>query len=168
MTAHNSLRLQWTDYFPGLVGKMTELHAVYYYDNWGLDVTFETQVGKEFSEFIADFQKDRDGLWAVKSVEALAGCIVIDGSQAETQGARLRWFIVAPPFQGQKIGRALLNRAVEFCRRNRYGAIYLWSFQGLDAARTLYERVGFKLAEEIEVSQWGRQLVAQKYELNLS
>jgi len=38
-----------TGYFPGVVGKITEQHAIYYYENWGFDVSFETQVGKELS-----------------------------------------------------------------------------------------------------------------------
>jgi hypothetical protein len=42
-------------YFPGAVGKITELHAVYYHENWGFDISFETQVGRELSEFLRDF-----------------------------------------------------------------------------------------------------------------
>jgi GNAT superfamily N-acetyltransferase len=159
--------LQWTGYFPGVIGKITELHAIYYHEHWGLDVSFEAQVGKEISEFIVEFQKDRDGLWIVTSGGALAGCLIIDGSQADTQSARLRWFIVAPKFQGLGIGRALMNRAIAFCGETGYREIYLWTFKGLDVARALYERVGFRLSEEIETHQWGRALVAQKFTLNL-
>ena len=56
-------------YYPGIVGKITELHAVYYHENWGFDVTFETQVGGELSEFVNQFEENRDGLWvAVKAL----------------------------------------------------------------------------------------------------
>jgi GNAT superfamily N-acetyltransferase len=167
MTHPKITGLQWIEYFPGAIGKITELHAIYYYENWHLDVSFEAQVGKEISEFIAGFQKDKDGLWIVTSGEMLAGCIVIDSSRADTQGARLRWFIVAPEFQGLGIGRALLNRAVAFCGEAGYRRIYLWTFKGLDVARSLYESIGFQLSEEIEAHQWGIELVAQKFELSL-
>ena len=40
-------------YYPGVVGRIIELHAVYYYENWGFDISFETQVGRELSEFMA-------------------------------------------------------------------------------------------------------------------
>jgi GNAT superfamily N-acetyltransferase len=156
---------QWTGYFPGAIGKITELHATYYYDHWNLDVSFETQVGKEISEFVAQFQDDKDGLWLIASGDDLAGCIIIDSSQVDTKGARLRWFIVAPKFQGLGMGRALLDRALAFCKEAGYGKIYLWTFKGLHVARSLYESKGFRLSEEIEAHQWGIDLVAQKYEL---
>lgn len=159
--------VQWTGYFPGAIGKITELHATYYYDQWNLDISFETQVGKELSEFVAQFQKDKDGLWLATSGDALAGCIIIDSAQVDTKGARLRWFIVAPKFQGLGMGRALLDRALAFCNEAGYGKIYLWTFKGLDVARSLYESKGFQLSEEIEAHQWGIDLVAQKYELSL-
>ncbi|NNG08385.1 MAG: GNAT family N-acetyltransferase, partial [Desulfobacteraceae bacterium] len=53
--------LELTGYYPGAVGKITEIHATYYSEHWGFDVSFETQVGREFSEFIKDFEENRDG-----------------------------------------------------------------------------------------------------------
>ena len=41
-------------YYPGVVGKITEIHAVFYNENWGFDVSFETQVGSELSELSAN------------------------------------------------------------------------------------------------------------------
>ena len=40
-------------------------------------------------------------------------------------------------------------------------------FRGLEAARNLYERVGFELVEEKEVAQWGTMIVEQKFELQI-
>ena len=54
--------IKYLGYYPGVVGKIIESHAVYYYENWGFDVTFETQVGRELSEFVSKFDKNRDGL----------------------------------------------------------------------------------------------------------
>ncbi len=167
MTHPESEVLQWKGYFPGVLGYITALHGVYFYENWGFDISFEVQVGKEVSEFITHFQEDRDELWVVSSGDTLAGCAVIDGSQSVLQGARLRWFIVAPQFQGCGLGHALLDRAVEFCRKTGCHRIYLWTFEGLDRARSLFEGVGFKLCEEVETHQWGRDLVAQKFELDI-
>ena len=48
-------------YYPGVVGKITEIHAVYYHEHWGFDVSFETQVGRELSIFVSEFDKERDG-----------------------------------------------------------------------------------------------------------
>ena len=152
-------------YYPGVVGKITELHAVYYQEHWGFDVSFETQVGKELSIFVSEFDEGRDGLWVATAAGKFAGAVTIDGEQAATDGARLRWFIVDPEFQGTGLGNRLISRAVQFCRDKNYAKIFLWTFEGLDAARRLYERHNFKLSETHEVDQWGRQIKEQKFEL---
>ncbi len=160
-------RFQLHGYFPGVVGKITELHAVYYYENWGFDITFETQVGRELSEFMRDLEPGRDGFWTAKVDGRFAGAVAIDGSLKSTEGARLRWFIVGPSFQGRGIGKALLRAAIRFCEETGQRTIFLWTFKGLDAARSLYEAEGFVLAEEHEVRQWGSTIREQKFVLPL-
>ncbi len=46
--------------------------------------------------------------------------------------------------------------------------MFLWTFEGLTAARTLYERNGFKLVQEHRVDQWGRIINEQMFELILN
>jgi len=159
--------VQLTGYFPGAVGKVTELHAVYYHENLGFDVSFETQVGRELSDFIRNVQEKRDGFWAVLVDGTFRGAVAIDGTLAENEGARLRWFIVDPGFHGRGLGSLLLNKAVEFSREAGHRKVFLWTFQGLNRARLLYERAGFRLAEEHAVQQWGGKLIEQKFELHL-
>jgi len=65
--------LKLIKYFPGIVGKITEEHAIYYYENWGFDISFETQVGRELSEFLMEFQEDRDGFWTATVSGEFAG-----------------------------------------------------------------------------------------------
>jgi GNAT superfamily N-acetyltransferase len=160
-------RLQLEGYYPGVVGKITELHATYYYYNWGFDISFETQVGKEVSEFLRDYQEGRDGFWVAKLAGEFAGSLAIDGNQTRGEGVRLRWFIVEPKFQGFGIGRTLLQQAIEFCKITGYNRIYLWTFEGLNTARALYEEAGFTLSEEHTIEQWGRSIKEQKFELLL-
>lgn len=167
MTDQRSPALQLTGYFPGVLGKITDLHATYYYKNWGLDVTFETQVGRELSEFIQDFDEDRDGLWVAQCNRRFAGSVAIDGRTAKEEGARLRWLIVDPVFEGQGFGRALLSRAIRFLREKHYKKAFLWTFEGLEAARHLYESEGFILSDERDVHQWGKKIREQRFELDL-
>jgi GNAT superfamily N-acetyltransferase len=157
--------VELTGYFPGVVGKITELHAVYYHDHWGFDISFEIQVGRELSEFLGRFDPQWDGFWVAKLDGEFAGAIAIDGGQPE--GARLRWFIVRPELQSAGIGSALIREAVDFCRNVGHKKIYLWTFKGLEAARNVYERHGFVLTEEHEVAQWGNLIREQKFELDL-
>lgn len=154
-------------YFPGVLGRVTGAHALYYHRHWGFDVSFEVQVAREFAEFLVEFDRSRDGLWTAMGKNRFAGSIVIDGRQAESSGARLRWFIVVPEFQRTGIGFALADRAVAFCRNQGYLKIFLWTFRGLDAARSIYEKLGFALCEEHDVFQWGQTIREQRFELNL-
>jgi GNAT superfamily N-acetyltransferase len=154
-------------YCPGAIGKITELHATYYYNNWGFDVSFETQVGRELSEFISGFEEERDGFWIAEVDGYFAGSIAIDSRGGNVDGVRLRWFIVSPEYQGKGIGRTLLRTAVIFCKNVGYTDVYLWTFKGLDAARALYESEGFCLREEHHVKQWGNMITEQKFILQL-
>jgi GNAT superfamily N-acetyltransferase len=156
-----------TGYFPGVLGKITELHATYYHEHWGFDISFETQVAMELCEFMRRLRKETDGFWVALADSHFAGAVAIDGSQANEEGPRLRWFIVEPHLQGLGIGRTLISSAVEFCRKARYKRIFLWTFKGLDPARHLYEREGFRLAEEHDVNQWGTRIKEQKFLLTL-
>jgi len=150
------------------VGEITTCHAIYYHQAWGFDITFETQVGRELSEFMARFDPLRDGFWSATVKGRFAGSIAIDGHPTEDIGARLRWFIVAPDYQGYGIGKSLMAAAIEFCRSATYPQIFLWTFEGLDVARELYERYGFRLAAEHPVRQWGRDLKEQQFVLALT
>jgi GNAT superfamily N-acetyltransferase len=160
--------ISYLGYYPGVVGKIIESHAVYYHENWGFDVTFETQVGRELSEFVRKFDRNRDGLWVATQKKEFAGALAIDGRHAFIEGVRLRWFIVEPKFQGSGIGKELIARAIEFCRQKRFPKVYLWTFKGLESARRVYEAAGFQLCQESDVFQWGQNIKEQKYELELS
>ena len=160
-------QLKLTGYFPGIVGKITEEHAIYYFEHWGFDISFETQVGRELSEFLMEFQEDRDGFWTVTVAEEFAGSIAIDGRNQSKEGSRLRWFIVTPMFHNCGIGKTLLKKSIDFCKEAGYKRVYLWTFNGLESARYLYEKEGFRLCKTHEVRQWGQDIEEQMFELNL-
>ncbi len=154
-------------YIPGAIGRIAELHGTYYSKHWGFDLFFESKVAIELSEFLLCFNEDHDGLWVARAEEKIVGSITIDGVNHNSQGAHLRWFIVAPENQGHGIGKILIEEAVEFCRKKKFGGVYLWTFAGLDPARHLYEKCGFRLCEQCEGNQWGRTVIEQKFELIL-
>ena len=161
------LDLQIKGYYPGVLGEITRLHAVYYFEHWGFDISFEAQVGSELAEFMIDFREGRDGFWSMVLNGDCVGAVAIDGRLATTEGARLRWFIVRPGLQGEGIGGRLIGTAVDFCRQAGHDRVFLWTFEGLDQARYLYEKAGFRLTEEHKVEQWGTILKEQKFELTL-
>ncbi len=157
--------VRYQGYTPGDVGRITEAHAVYYHENWGFDLSFEVQVAKELSEFVTDFQASREGLWVATVEDLFAGSVAITDTGGDA--ARLRWFIVIAPYQGCGIGKTLIQKAVAFGRASGYRRIYLWTFEGLDRARKLYESSGFTFNRENIVQQWGQRIKEQRFDLIL-
>jgi len=154
-------------YYPGVIGRITELHANYYSKNWGFGLYFESKVATELSEFLNRFEKNRDGIWTAQINSEIVGSIIIDGYKSDGEGARLRWFILDTNYQGKGIGNLLMDKAITFCQEKEYEKIYLWTFAGLDAAKHLYEKYGFKLCKEHQDSQWGKAVSEQMFELFL-
>jgi GNAT superfamily N-acetyltransferase len=159
--------VELSGYVPGAIGRVAELHGTYYYKHWGFHLFFESKVAIELSEFLRHFNEARDGFWIARMEERIVGSIAIDGAEHDSYGAHLRWFIVAPENQGRGIGNKLLEEAVEFCRKKKFGRVYLWTFAGLDPARHLYQKFGFKLCEERGGNQWGKAVTEQKFDLVL-
>jgi GNAT superfamily N-acetyltransferase len=159
--------LQFRGYIPGAIGRIAEMHATYYHRHWGFGLFFEAKVAADLSEFLSRFDEAHDGFWTVCLENRVEGSVAIDGIKAASEGAHLRWFIVSPALHGKGFGHQLLKEAVTFCKRMRYNRVYLWTFEGLDAARHLYEKFGFHIEEEYEGTQWGTKVNEQKFVLNL-
>jgi GNAT superfamily N-acetyltransferase len=152
-------------YIPGAIGRIAELHATYYQRYWGFGLFFEAKVAMELSQFLSRFDQTRDGFWTLCLNNRIEGGIAIDGIKAPTDGAHLRWLIVSPEKQGCGFGNQLMEEAISFCKERNYSRVYLWTFEGLHAARHLYEKFGFKLIEQYEGTQWGKKVIEQKFEL---
>ena len=155
-------------YVPGSLGRVAELHGAYYHDHWRFGLFFEAKVAVELLEFLKRYDERRDGFWTALVNGRVEGSITIDGIHAENEGAHLRGFIISDALRGKGIGNQLINTAISFCRREGYNRIYLWTFEGLGAARRLYEKVGFRLVEEQKGTQWGTEVNEQRFECSLT
>lgn len=152
-------------YLPGCIGRLVDLHARYYNQLAGFGLPFEAKVARELSEFCERYDGSRDGLWLALQDGDIEGGIAIDGSHSEQAGAHLRWFIASDRMRGTGMGTALLTSAMEFCRSRKYHRAYLWTFEGLGAARHLYEKSGFRLVHQQLGRQWGAEVNEQRFEL---
>lgn len=156
------------DYVPGALGRVVFLHADYYHRHWRFGLYFEAKVATELAEFLQRYDPSRDGFWTASIDGCVEGSIAIDGACADTTGAHLRWFIVSDALRGKGAGTRLIGAAKDFCRRKGYRKVYLWTFEGLDAARHLYEKEGFVLVEERIGSQWGTEVREERFECSLA
>ncbi len=154
-------------YVPGAIGRVAELHALYYSRNWDFGLFFEARIATELSEFLRGFDPATDGFWVAHADGRIHGSITIDGAKGMTDGAHLRWFILSDEVRGAGVGNRLIQEALNFCRSRAFNRVYLWTFAGLDAARHLYDKNGFKLAEQLEGEQWGKKVLEQRFVLGL-
>jgi len=151
-------------YLPGCIGRITELHACFYAAHAGFGVYFESRVARELAAFCERYDEGRDGLWLLLHEGRLEGAIAIDGLHADTEGAHLRWFISSDRLRGTGAGTRLLTEALAFCDAHGYRKTYLWTFAGLQAARHLYEKHGFRLVQQQPGRQWGSEVLEQRFE----
>ena len=152
-------------YLPGAIGRLAELHARYYHRLVGFGLPFEAKVARELAAFCEHYQAERDGLWLALADDRVEGSIAIDGSHADTTSAHLRWFIASDSLRGSGVGAQLLDQALAFSRERGYRRTYLWTFEGLGAARHLYEKAGFRLVHQQAGDQWGAVVNEQRFEV---
>ena len=151
-------------YTPGIIGKISELHAKYYSAHWDFGQFFEAKVATELSDFITNYNNSRDRIWSLLADGNIEGSIAIHGSSENRNIAHLRWFIISNRLRGRGAGNYLMEQAVAFCKDSGFEKIYLWTFQGLFSARHLYEKFGFKMVEERSGEQWGTLVTEQMFE----
>lgn len=78
----NSIKLL-AGHIPGAIGRVTELHGIYYSQYWEFGLYFEAKVATELSEFLSRFDKARDGFWVAEYDGKIAGSVSIDGIESK-------------------------------------------------------------------------------------
>ena len=155
MTTLNRDEVCISHYVPGAIGRIAELHGSYYSKHWNFGLFFEAKVAMELSKLLIDDTSPHSGFWVASVKNNIVGSIAIDGNQIRKNEARLRFFIISPDYQGLGIGNLLMERAITFCNDSGFRKVYLTTFAGLDPAKHLYEKWGFRLIEEKEDTTWG-------------
>ena len=150
-------------YQPGIIGRIVEMHASYYSKHAGFGAAFETKVACGLAEFATRLTAPVNAIWHVRQNDKIAGSIAIDGEDLADGCAHLRWFIVDDQLRGAGLGKELIQKALEFCDAQNFRETHLWTFKGLDAARRLYENHGFSLRQEFSGTQWGTEVMEQKF-----
>lgn len=154
-------------YRPGLIARVTEMHALFYAREAGFGQRFESVVAGGLAEFCGrlDTQDPSpNAVWTAEVDGRIAGSVAIDGEDLGPGTAHLRWFIVDDGVRGGGVGRQLLAAALAFVdARPAFAETHLWTFSGLHAARRLYEAHGFTCVEERPGSQWGRKVLEQRF-----
>jgi len=97
-----------TGYRPGLIGRVSELHSIYYSEHWGFEQYFEIKVASELSMFINNYDEEKDRVFSLYVDGRIEGSISIDGSSESMNTAHLRWFIISEKLRGKGAGNELI------------------------------------------------------------
>ena len=151
-------------YVPSLIGRVVEMHALYYSQLVGFGATFESKVASGLADFVPRLGHPGNAIWHLDQGNDILGGLAIDGEDLGEGTAHLRWFIIDDAVRGGGFGQALIESALTFCDGYGYKAIHLSTFKGLDAARRLYERNGFVLTSEEPGNQWGEEVIEQTFQ----
>lgn len=150
-------------YRPGLIARITQMHALYYARTSGFGQPFESVVAEGLASFCNRLESPQNAIWIAMRGEEIIGSVAIDGEDLGAGIAHLRWFIVDDGVRGGGVGRRLLAAALAFADDKAFTETHLWTFGGLLAARYLYEAHGFTCAEERPGSQWGSEVLEQRF-----
>jgi DNA-binding MarR family transcriptional regulator/GNAT superfamily N-acetyltransferase len=152
-----------TGYRPGIIARITEMHALYYARTSDFGQAFESRVAGGLAEFCGRLENPQNRIWAAMREGQVRGSVAIDGEDLGEGIAHLRWFITDDTLRGTGAGKKLLDAAMDFVDASGFTETHLWTFAGLNAARHLYEVRGFVLVEEYAGSQWGREVLEQRF-----
>src|SRR5216683_229868 len=153
---------------PGDMGWVVHREGALYAQEYGFDETFEALAARIVADFLTDFDPKRERCWIAEVNGQNVGHIFLVKHPTEPSTAKLRLLLVEPSARGLKLGSALVEECVNFASSVGYKKITLWTQSILVAARHIYQKAGFRLVEEKANRQFGKDLLSQTWELDLT
>jgi DNA-binding MarR family transcriptional regulator len=139
---------------PGEYGWVIQRHGALYAREYGFDASFEALVAEIVAGFATSHDPARERAWiAALDGDPVGSIFCVDTGDGV---AKLRLLIVDPAARGRRVGKQLVDECIRFARAVGYRELTLWTQSRLDAARAIYARAGFELAEaEPPTEQFG-------------
>ncbi|HYL22193.1 MAG TPA: helix-turn-helix domain-containing GNAT family N-acetyltransferase [Gemmatimonadales bacterium] len=150
---------------PGDLGWVVYRHGLLYAQEYGYDAEFEALVARIVAQFAQRRDAKRERCWIAEQEGEIVGSVFL--VRHSTTVAQLRLLLVEPTARRLGIGRRLVSECVRFARQAGYRKVILWTQSELLAAHRLYEAAGFRLGKRERHHSFGRDLVAETWELAL-
>jgi DNA-binding MarR family transcriptional regulator/GNAT superfamily N-acetyltransferase len=150
----------------GDIGWITHRQAILYAEEYGWDASYEAMVAEILGAFVKTFDSKREAAWVAEVRGNIVGSVFL--VRASDQIAKLRLLYVESAARGLGIGRKLVSLCIDGARERHYRTLSLWTNDVLVAARRIYEAMGFQLTAEERHRSFGKDLLGQTWELNLT
>jgi putative acetyltransferase len=111
----------------------------------GVDLCFQ-QFDRELAGLPGDYAQPRGKLMLATVNGEVAGCCAVRplDSSDYPNACEMKRLYVRPQFRGLGLGRQLVEEAMEAAREAGYASVLLDTLDDMEAARSLYEDLGFK------------------------
>jgi putative acetyltransferase len=111
----------------------------------GVDLCFQN-FEAELANLPGDYSTPRGVLLSIYADNQLAGCCALRPLDTVdyANACEMKRLYVRPAYRGLGLGRQLVEATLDCARRAGYGAILLDTLSDMEAARALYEDLGFE------------------------
>lgn len=149
----------------GDFGWVVQSNGSLYAQEYGWDEQYEALVAQIVADFVKNFDAKKECCWiAEKDGENIGAVFLVKESETV---AKLRLLLVDPKARGLGIGKRLVEECTRFARKAGYEKITLWTNSVLLAARSIYEKEGYKLIKAEDHHSFGFDLTGEIWELEL-
>jgi len=150
---------------PGDMGWVVHRQGILYAEEYGWDETYEGLAAEIVAQFIKNYDPKRERCWIAEKDGARVGAVFV--AKASEEVAKLRLLHVEAEARGLGIGKRLVKECLRFAGHAGYRKMTLWTQSNLHAARHIYKQAGFRVVREEQHHSFGKDLMAETWELDV-